>query len=247
MPRATATATIEPRRKRREGPRVPSRGRGILRYTALLDATEELLHVDDPDAIGLYQIAERAGVPPASAYHFFPTKEAAFVALAERYAARLVATHRTPIEASSILNWPDLFGIDARRAMDFYNANRPALKIFYGGYGGVEGRKVDRVTMEGLAQSSYARANRIFHMPYLSDTVRPFEVRLSILDAIWTSSVQRHGMITDEYHHEAYAACIAYFSLYLPGRIERRDVLVRAAERGQSIVLPFDEAAIRVV
>ena len=51
-----------PKRKRREGPRAPSRGRGVARYGALLDATDALLQVENPDTIGLYQIAEQAGV-----------------------------------------------------------------------------------------------------------------------------------------------------------------------------------------
>ncbi len=52
-----------------------------------------------PDDIGLYQIAEEAGVPPASTYHFFPTKDAAFLALAQRYLDGFVAASAEPIDA----------------------------------------------------------------------------------------------------------------------------------------------------
>ena len=240
-PDAAATKEIKPRR--REGPRTPSRGRGLLRFNALLDATESLLQSTNPDEIGLYQIAERASVPPPSAYHFFPTKEAAYDALAERFMVQLLDVHRTPIEANRLTNWTDLFLIDIDRGRDFYNRHPPALKIFYGGYGGVNAKNIDRIAADKISTSNYDRMNRIFHMPILSDTHRPFEVRLGILDAIWTLSVRRHGYITQDYQDEAMEACLAYSRVYLPARIERRDLLIQAAERGESVTLPFEPSA----
>ena len=59
----------------------------------------------NPDEIGPYQIAERAGVPPASVYQFFPTKEAAYQALAERYLDGLLEVHAQTIEARLIQTW----------------------------------------------------------------------------------------------------------------------------------------------
>lgn len=66
----------------------PQQERGILRYNALLDAVHELLLDHEVENIGLYAIAEKAGVPPASAYHFFPTPIAALLAMADRYRQR---------------------------------------------------------------------------------------------------------------------------------------------------------------
>jgi len=228
------------KRTRREGPRVPSRGRGILRHAALLDATEDLLQTENPDAIGLYQIGDRAGVPPASVYHFFPTKEAAYVALAERYVLGMLEAHRTPIEARSLQSWQDLFRIDIGRSMDFYNSHPPMIKIVYGGYGGVEARNIDNLLALKIADAHYDRLNHIFHMPFIKDPAKMFEIRVAILDAIWTVSVRTHGLITQEYLEEAYKACVAYTRLFLPEVVERRALLVEAAEQGQSLVLPFD-------
>lgn len=226
---------------RRDKPRVPSRGRGVARYKVLLDATQALLKKHDPADIGLYQIAEKADVPPASVYHFFPTKEAAFVALAQRYVDQLLELHRTPIQARLIRNWTDLYEIDTRRGMEFYNANVPALKIFYGGHGGVETREIDRIASAKMSRSGYARLNRIFHMPYLTNPDIKFAARLSILEAIWSLSVREMGRITEEYHREALEACFAYSHTFLPGRLEPRPFLTEAIETDASIVLPFNE------
>jgi len=241
MPKPTAAKRIVVPMKRRDGPRAPSRGRGIARFTALVDATEALLLKHDPNEIGLYQIASHAGVPPASVYHFFPTKEAAFKALADRIAAKILEIHRRPIDARAIGTWMDLFRIDARRAMEFHNASRPAIKIYYGAYAGVEAREVDKVLVHKISTANYDRLNRIFYMPQLNEPGRMFEVRIGILDAVWELSVRQHGYITEQYFEESCRAVIAYTRLYMPEHLERRPLLIEAAAKGQALVLPFGD------
>lgn len=228
------------KRRRTRQPRSPSRGRGLLRYAALLDATAALLQTENPDTIGLYQIAERAGVPPASVYHFFPTKEAAYVALAERYLHGLMAVHREPVDARIALTWQGLVRNDMQRAMEFYNAHVPMNKILYGGYGGVEARNIDEIFTKKITASHYARLDRIYYMPMIKNPEAKFGIRLSILDAIWALSVRQHGKITEAYFEESYKACIAYSRLYLPEYIEPREWLLEAAGRGENVQLGFD-------
>jgi len=238
---ATGAAEVAPKRKRRDGPRTPSHGRGVIRYAALLDATEDLLMSLDPDAIGLYQIAERAGVPPASAYHFFPTKEAAYVGLARRYLEGLLEMHREPIEARLLKGWQDLMMIDMRRGMEFYNARPPMSKILYGGYGGVEAREIDGLAVVRMSNAHYRRLEKLFHMPFIRNPERISENRMGILDALWTLSFRRHGSITEEYLLEAHRACVAYTRFYLPEHLEPREYLLDAIASGGTVQLPFDE------
>jgi AcrR family transcriptional regulator len=228
------------KRERPPGLRRPSRGRGIVRYQALLEATEALLQDSTPDVIGLYQIAEKAGVPPASVYHFFPTKEAAYQALAEQYLQGLVKLHGQPIEARRIRTWVDLLAFDMRRAMDYFNQRPPMLKILYGGYGGVEARNLDIVVTDALANASYERLNRIFHVPFLQDQRKKAQIGLAILDAIWTISFRLHGTITEDYYEESVKACAAYRRLFLPEYLEPREVLTEAAARDGTVTLPYD-------
>lgn len=238
MARASHATALKARRP--SGPRKPARGRGVLRYDVLVDATERLLRTEDPDEIGLYRIAEEAQVPPASVYHFFPTKEAAYTALAMRVMDELVAQHREPIPAERIQTWQNLFRIDIDRARNFYNDHAAGLKILYGGYGGVDARDVDRAVSSRLSHASYARLSTIFHMPFLHEPETKFENRMAILDAIWSLSVRKCGYINDEYHEEAYQACIAYTRTFLPERVEIKDVLKNAVLLKQTICLPYD-------
>jgi AcrR family transcriptional regulator len=230
-----------PEERRKAGPRAPSRNRGVLRYAALLDAAEALLQSEDPDVIGLHQIATRAGVPTASAYHFFPTKEAAYTALAERYCDGILGAHRSPIDARLIKTWKDLARIDMRRAADYYNMHPAALKIIYGGYGGVGARDIDKLLAMKLSGAATARLDKIFHVPHVAEDYHKSEISLAILDSIWTISVRRHGRITDDYFEEAYRATVAYRLLYLPEYLRPREILTTAAANGQSLLLPFDD------
>lgn len=240
----TATGTkVDPDSapRRASAPRQPARGRGLVRYTALVDATETLLQSESPDEVGLYRIAEQAGVPPASVYHFFPTKEAAFTALANRMADRLMEVHRAPIRARDLQSWQDLFRVDTGRARDFYNSHPAALKIFYGGYGGVDARRVDESVAQRLAGAVYRRMDQIYHMPFIRDPARKFACRLAILDAIWAVSVQLHGHITGDYYEEAIIACTAYSRHILPEVIELRDSFIALVESDAMITIPFED------
>jgi AcrR family transcriptional regulator len=228
-------------RRRPNAPRQPARGRGLLRYAALVEATDILLQTESPDEVGLYRIAEQAGVPPASVYHFFPTKEAAFTALANRKADELMEVHCAPMRARDVQTWQSLFRVDAGRARDFYNRNPAALKIFYGGYGGVDALRVDETTTYRLASAVYQRMDRIFHMPFIREPARKFVCRMAILDAIWGVSVKLHGTITDDYHEEALVACIAYSRQIFPEVMELRDEFRALVESDGSITLPFQD------
>src|SRR5271170_7255277 len=95
-----ATVANEPRR--------PSQQRSRLRFEMLLDAADALLSDKETTDVGLYDIAGAANVPPASVYHLFPTKEAAFVALAERYLSGLTVRVNQPAPIGELRRWQDL-------------------------------------------------------------------------------------------------------------------------------------------
>lgn len=233
-------ADIEAKAKRQSKPRRPARGRGFARYQELVKATEILLQAEDPLQVGLYQIAEQAEIPPASVYHFFPTKEAAFTAVAIKALGELMDVHREPIPARDVLTWQALYRVDVDRAQKYFNSNPAGMKILYGGYGSVDSRNIDESSSKRMAGASYRRMDSIYHMPFIRDPDQKFANRMAILDAIWSNSVRKFGFITDEYQDEAYIACVAYAKTYLPERIEPRPELIKAAEAGLTVSLGHD-------
>lgn len=237
MPRMPKSKEVKqpPVSKREVRPRAPLRGRGIVRYAALLDATEALLQEQSTDDVGLYQIAERANIPPASVYHFFPTKEAAFLALAQRYLDGLNRLGSGPIPASALSSWQSLVAWDHRQAVKYYNSHRPALKLFLGGFGGEEVQQASKSFDETVGRRIYDRLNQLYYMPFLRDPEKKFHICVAMMDAIWTISYLRSGVITEEYYEEGVAACTAYCRIFLPDQIELRDEVRALAERGEDI------------
>lgn len=221
----------------RQRARQPSRERGQLRFQALLDATEELLSEHNPDDIGLYQIARRAHIAPASVYHFFPTKNAALLALAERYHADMRLMVSAPVPASRLLSWQDLLIIRQDRAVSYYNSHLPAAKIFLGIHPSWEIHQADSRYNQTASETLFSFYDRLFLMPYVQDPQEKFALTYVIADAIRSVSFERYGTITPKYAQESTAACIAYCRTFLPDRIAPRPAVLEAAARGDSVAL----------
>lgn len=218
--------------------RAPSRERGFLRYNALLDATDALLSETAPHAIGLYQIAERADVPPASVYHFFPTKDAALEALAKRYLVALAAQAQRPVRAERLKSWQDLLSIEHERAVDFYNKNPTAMLLFLGRISSPEVDQIDIGFETALAAAMFGRYDAVFHMPHIGDSEKRFEICWAIADAAWAISYRVSKSIRPDYATEALDACLAYCRLFLPAQVELREPYLTAAKEHQEVSLP---------
>jgi AcrR family transcriptional regulator len=207
--------------RRRAAPRTPSRTRGIVRYEALLDALEALLTDKGLDEVGLYQIAEHAEVPPASVYHFFPTQEAAFLGLAQRYMRGLDALAERPIDHAALANWQALLDRDVKLAVEYFHAHPPAMKLLLGFSGGL------------ATQQALRNARRVFH------------IAIKIIDSILVMSYLDHGLITEGYRREAVEAAISYLRQYLPQHLELRAEHLEAMALGVPVFLPQPPATPR--
>jgi len=194
----------------------PVQTRSLQRFDLLLRATDELLAERDPQDVGIYDIAERAGVAPASVYHFFPSKEAAFLALAERYLAELAEVSSRPHDQAAMRNWPDLLELAINRAVDFYNAHPVFRKLFLGGAVSAEIREREVAFNARISENGYSWMQRYFLMPYLPDPAMRFSVIWSIFDGICVTSQVRDGVISDAFREQAVTAVVAYGRTFLP-------------------------------
>jgi AcrR family transcriptional regulator len=215
MARARASsAATEPRR--------PSQQRSRLRFEKLLDAADALLVDKEATQVGLYDIAGAAGVPPASVYHLFPTKEAAFVALGERYLNGLNAHITQAAPMGQLRRWQNLVSLELYRAVEYYNDRKVMLKLFYGANVIADVRLLDVRNVAAASASTYDRMNKLFEMPYLYDADTKYAALIGIYDGIWMTSYARHGWITPEFARESELAGIAYCETFLPAVIPLR-------------------------
>jgi AcrR family transcriptional regulator len=213
-PARAATVLTEPRR--------PSQRRSRLRFEMLLDAADALLADKETTEVGLYDIAGAAKVPPASVYHLFPTKEAALVALAERYLIGLSSHITRPVPSGQLRRWQDFVTIEIHRAIEYYNEHKVMSKLFFGANVIPDVRLLDVKNVEAASASTYGRMNKLFEMPYLFDPDTKFAALIGIYDGIWMTSYARHGQITADFARESELAGIAYCETFLPAVIPLR-------------------------
>lgn len=206
--------------------------RGLIRYNRLLDAADALLMEHEIEEVGLYQIAKRAQVPPASAYHFFPTPGAVLLALAERYHQQFEQIGGD-VDARSVRSWQALLKLRLGEAVRIYNASLPIRKLFLGSHTTRELVQSEAGFNELIARRMLVFYGRFFHMPRIGDSERKFLVMLTLVDAVWGLSFTKHRTITPEFEEEALAVAIAYCRTFLPETIEVRDP-------------PLDETAVPV-
>ena len=201
--------------------RVPIRRRGVERFELLLDAAAGLIG-ECPDAeISLANIADRAGVPLASLYHFFPNRNAAFVALAQRYHRRIHALPMFPA-GTTPQRWQDVFAFRIRNSARFLNDNPAALRLFMGAGVSAEVRNTDVAGNDRLADARAEYLRHTFALAPMPDLARRIAIALAIIDGIWAYSYAKHRHIAGDYVEEAIGTTLVYLRCYLPEVLEHR-------------------------
>jgi len=210
----------EKRAPRRTTPRKPLQERGRARYEAILDVLESLMAETGWDQIGYYQIVERAGMPAASIYHFFPTKSALFMALAERHLEHFRVQSQAFSETCNFSRWQDFIASRQKGAVNYYNTHQAAMKLILGAQPFLEIRQSDSSTNRIISDQMLESFRRMYELPYIQDPNRKFLVAMAIADAVWRTSFDEHGHITPIYEEEATRAVIAFCRTFLPEELE---------------------------
>jgi AcrR family transcriptional regulator len=210
------------RAPRRTTPRKPLQERGRARYEAILDVLEALLAETDWDQIGYYQIVERAGMPAASIYHFFPSKNALAMALADRYFVHFRQEAERFTANCAFPRWQDFIAAGHRVTVEYYNNHPAAMKLILGAQPFMEIHRSDSTTNQIITGETVDSFRRMYELPYIQDPHRKFLIMLAIGDAIWRTSLDEHGYITPVYAEEATRAAIAYFRTFLPEDLQPR-------------------------
>ncbi|MFT4266188.1 MAG: TetR/AcrR family transcriptional regulator [Xenophilus sp.] len=200
----------------------PLQERGVVRYNKLLDAAHALLQSHELDEIGLYQIAKAAQVPPASAYHFFPTSGAVLLALAERYHAQFASVGQR-VDTPGVTTWQGMLKLSLDEAVRIYNENLPICKLFLGSHTTRELVQSESGFNELIAGRMLAFYDQFFHMPRIRDAQGKFLIMLTLVDAVWSLSFTKHRRITPQLAEEALSVAIAYCRTFLPEVLELRE------------------------
>lgn len=211
--------------------RFPRQQRSRERYDLLLDAADALVKEAGIGGVGIYEIARRANVPPASAYHFFPSVEAVLTELAGRYIARLREVAMAPAPPDVVAaGWQQLLMLRVDRVIDFYNSNPVARRLFLAGDIATSIRKMDIEDSNQAAERVHDYLRRHYILPEIPDRFLKFSTLIGLQEGIWRIAVAQHGTITPEFVTEAKRAVLRYAETFLPPRLPLRGIETKSAD-----------------
>jgi len=201
------------------GPNMP----GKLRRAKILKSVSELLENSSCLDISFDEIAENAGLPVSSCYHYYANKWEVCKSLDDMLARRLI--QRLDLVGDGwppMQKWPDIVVEFTARCRLFAEANPIAGEIWF------------KNKVPDAAASSSARNNpfatqfealfdRLFVLPEMEGRRRIFYVTGQILDS-FLASLWLTDLDHDWIWREMNRSMIAYISLYLPQDLPKRDI-----------------------
>ena len=191
------------------------RKRGRERRKLLLKATYELLCVRPVEDVSFRDIADKAGVPEGSAYHFFANRFDVFSALAKELSDQFIEAHRRRVPPSRRKSWQALAEHLVDVGAKVYTKNPPARQLLIGGKTPPEVKQADRINDRAVGNVMYEVFAEYFDLPEPDKLRNAFYYFIEITDLIFTLSVIEHGEITPAMLAEAKRAGVGYLSTYL--------------------------------
>lgn len=193
------------------------------RIEQILAAARHMLIDQGPARLSIYGIAERAGLPPSSVYHFFPSVAALLEALTQEAHAAFRACLQTSVDHDSLNDWRDLSRIVEARMLEVYEQDAAARQLILANHGLTEVVQADRQHDTQLGEQLQALFAAHFHLPPLPDDIDIFTLAMELGDRVYARSVQQHGVITPRWAAESHRVFDAYLSLYLPPYLPKRN------------------------
>ena len=137
------------------------------RIVGILAAARALLAEQGVAGLSIYNVAERAGIPPSSVYHFFASVPALLEGLTADIHGAFRACLQQPIEHAELRDWRDLSRIVELRMLAIYAEDAAARQLILAQHGLTEVTQADRQhdielgkLMQALFERHYARAAR---------------------------------------------------------------------------------------
>ena len=202
--------------------------RGVARRNALIEAAIRLLKDQTAQEVSFRQIAEEAGVPEGSAYHFYANKYDLFGAVAGKMSELFQEAQSEPIDPEGVETWKDIVGVLIERGAKIYRTNPVARRLLIGSTTPPEIKQVDRDNNKKVAGIMAQRFADVFDMPSIPDFEQKLLYFIEITDVLFAVDFREHREITDEIIKEAQRVGTGYLGTYLP------PILPRVSEQSQS-------------
>ncbi len=195
---------------------------GRIRRQKLLMGAKTLSETRPINDISLADVCEEAGIPRASAYHFFPNIEAIFLALRFLNAIEILEILET-VETADYDRWQGYLTALIERCIHIFHSDKTKAKLIYDtNTPDFEGDSFGEDMDHQVVRLVYERLSQRYEMPKFEDIEDTLLVTFSIINGVFTLSYRRYQSITDNYLQEAITASIAYLRCYLPEKLPRK-------------------------
>lgn len=192
------------------------------RIAGILASARELLAAHGMANLSIYTVAEHAGIPPSSVYHFFASVPALLEGLTADVHAAFRACLQEPVEHASLRSWHDLSHVIERRMLAIYARDAAARQLILAQHGLAEVTQADHQHDIELGRLMQALFERHFPLPQLPTDIDVFALAMELGDRVYARSVQLHGEITPRLAKEGMRVFDAYLGLYLPAALPKR-------------------------
>ncbi|MGG2395319.1 TetR/AcrR family transcriptional regulator [Pseudomonas sp. SH1-B] len=192
------------------------------RIAGILASARELLAEHGMANLSIYTVAEHAGIPPSSVYHFFASVPALLEGLTTDVHAAFRACLLEPVEHAALNGWHDLSRIVEQRMLAIYARDAAARQLILAQHGLAEVTQADHQHDIELGRLMQTLFDRHFPLPQLPTDIDVFALAMELGDRVYARSVQLHGAITPRLAEEGMRVFDAYLGLYLPAALPKR-------------------------
>lgn len=195
--------------------------RSLERRNTILSVARQLLENTAINELSLYQVADSAGIPPSSVYHFFPKIDAILEALQEGIFQDFEAILDQPFDDQKIHHWSDIMRQLQARYVAYYRARKYARDLILGQYSTGPLRHADYQHDDMLGCRIRACHEHYYQLPPLPESYNIFAIAIQVADKVYAISHQEHGDITDVMALEGVNAALAYLGEYIPKQLAK--------------------------
>jgi len=202
-----------------EQPRRKLQPRSLERRNTILSVSRQLLENTAINELSLYQVADSAGIPPSSVYHFFPKVDAILEVLQEEIFQDFEAILDRPFDDKKIHHWSDIMRQLQARYVAYYRERKYARDLILGQYSTGSLRHADYQHDNVLGCRIRACHENYYQLPPLPESYNIFAIAIQVADKVYSISHQEHGDITDVMALEGVNAALAYLGEYIPRQL----------------------------
>lgn len=194
---------------------------GRLRRQKLLAAAKELSASRPIAEISLADVCEKADIPRASAYHFFPNVEAIFLALRFLNAMEIFKKLQA-VDAKKYSRWQAYVTAMIDTGVEVIQADPTVARLIYEtNTPDFEGNDFGSEMEKEISQLIYNNLAEQYKMPALDTIQKQLLVGYGIVNGVFILAYRSDKEINDSYRQEAITALIAYLRCYLPENLPR--------------------------